>query len=110
MRLADLEPRWVAYADDPHAAMFFRCPHCVINGAESRVWLTVTFRPIPLRDQFVLAQRTFGRGYDVAPARGDFAWWRSGAGFDDLSVAPSVDYSNGGHWHGFIVAGQIRTV
>ena len=35
-------------------------------------------------------------------------WTRSGETFDNLTLTPSVDVSQFGHWHGFITNGEIR--
>lgn len=35
-------------------------------------------------------------------------WRRTGDTFETLSLAPSVDASRSGHWHGHITAGEIR--
>lgn len=35
-------------------------------------------------------------------------WQRTGDTFDTLSLTPSVDASQDGHWHGWIIHGEIR--
>jgi hypothetical protein len=35
-------------------------------------------------------------------------WQRTGDDFEDLTLTPSIDASNSGHWHGFITGGQIQ--
>lgn len=35
-------------------------------------------------------------------------WQRQGDTFETLTLAPSIDASRAGHWHGFIQNGEIR--
>jgi Family of unknown function (DUF6527) len=35
-------------------------------------------------------------------------WKRNGETFADLTLAPSIDASKSGHWHGFITNGEIK--
>jgi hypothetical protein len=44
----------------------------------------------------------------VIPA-GERVWTvAGGASFSDVTLTPSVDASQAGHWHGFITDGEIR--
>lgn len=45
------------------------------------------------------------KGQAVAPP--GTHWRRAGNTFDELTLMPSVDYSAGGHWHGFVTKGTI---
>jgi hypothetical protein len=36
-------------------------------------------------------------------------WKRSGEAFETLSLSPSIDASNAGHWHGFIKNGEVTS-
>lgn len=103
MRLTDLEPRWGIDADividgskkhfdGRHGmAVTFFCPCC--RGTERETRLGVWFaNPI-----------------DQGPPTDDakHLWQRSGDSFDTLTLQPSVDASQYGHWHGFITNGEI---
>lgn len=104
--------------------MVFQCPHC------RKVWLCVAFaNPIDggppfdigtgerrpwrrlwhilygdLKDPAVLG-RVIPKGIAVVPP--GTHWTRTGEAFDVLSLAPSVDASRSGHWHGSISNGEV---
>jgi hypothetical protein len=112
MKLTDLAPRWAADADimiggvnhhykNRHGmAVTFACPHCVAlnpgvverNGAVQflGVWFENPIDGLPPTD---------GASH---------LWQRTGDSFENLTLAPSVDASADGHWHGFIQNGEIR--
>lgn len=102
MRLIELEPRWI------HPNLFvFKCPHC------KGVLLTVKNIPMSDHDQYELFDKEFGTeshgwGDLIVPCKSDFSWQFSGQDFETLTVSPSVDASNSGHWHGNIVNGNIQ--
>lgn len=104
MKLTDLDPRWAADGDiviggisqhfeSRHGmAVSFQCPCCA--GTERATRLAVWFaNPV-----------------DGLPPTDDAShlWQRQGESFDNLTLSPSVDASQYGHWHGFISAGEIR--
>jgi len=109
MRLIDLEPRWAMDADiviggvsrhydDRHGmGLSFECPHCV-----ARERATGDKRVVRLGVYF-------SNPVDGLPPTDDAThlWQRSGETFDDLTLTPSIDASNDGHWHGFITNGAI---
>lgn len=100
MRLVDLDPRWCCDADiviggvNQHhegrtgMAITFDCPHC--RTERLAVW--------------------FANPVDGLPPTDDAThlWQRSGATFEDLTLTPSIDASELGHWHGFIKNGNIE--
>lgn len=109
MRLSDLEPRWVGFDVVPEGrariGVGFLCPHC----KEQR--LVVFFRPfIDPNDVVKLALWQLPDAPD--PNTGEIRpvhWWnRDGEDFETLTLSPSVDASNSGHWHGFIQNGEIK--
>ena len=99
MRLTELNPRWAMDADivvggqtrhddDRHGmAITFDCPHC-------RTERLAVFFANPLD----------GKPPTDAPG---YLWHREGSTFEDLTLTPSVDASDHGHWHGFIRNGDI---
>lgn len=103
MRLIELNPRWALDADivvgdrvvhdeqREGMGLSFDCPCC--RGTERATRLAVFFRnPI-----------------DGKPASDDYQnlWTREGTTFAGLTLSPSIDASQHGHWHGFIRNGEI---
>jgi hypothetical protein len=98
MRLSELNPRWAIDADiiiggisqhfpDRHGmAISFDCPHCRVQRLA--VW--------------------FSNPIDGGPPTDDATalWQRTGDDFETLTLAPSIDASKFGHWHGFITNGE----
>jgi hypothetical protein len=131
MRLTDLKPRWLDF-DGRHVAVMFLCPHCAGRGPDT--WLTCFFEPagdLPqapsdypiegLQDSrwsrilFYEALKQMGHHdpvegayHDVVGCKSSCAWKRTSDDFATMSVTPSIDSSPAGHWHGFIVAGEIK--
>lgn len=98
MRLTELEPHWVGLAPGHAIGVTFLCPHC------RNVRLGVLFDvPIggEILDNFI--------GLRLAASHiDDKHWHREGETFETLTLTPSVDTSQHGHWHGFITNGEIR--
>lgn len=99
MRLVDLNPRWlVLEAGGPIVGLNFDCPHC------QNTRLAVCFHhtgAAAAEDGYILAHH----GADDA----QHIWDLAGQGdFETLTLAPSIDASKSGHWHGFIQGGEIR--
>lgn len=98
MRLTDLDPHWVTFAHvadktDFRFGVTFLCPHC------RDVRLCALFDP-PIAPGADLP----GMGWPPANMR---MWQRTGDTFDTLTLAPSIDTSKHGHWHGFIQNGEV---
>lgn len=101
MKLSDLNPRWAIDADiviggvthhdeDRHGmAISFDCPHC--GEQRLAVWFKNPIDGGPPSD-------------DVDPQH---QWQRAGTTFEDLTLTPSIDASQWGHWHGFITNGEV---
>jgi hypothetical protein len=110
MKLTDLDPRWACDADivvvggvarhfeGRHGmAVSFECPHCVEREratGDQRVQRLAVW---------------FANPIDGQPPTDDATtlWQRSGETFGTLTLTPSIDASKNGHWHGFIVNGEI---
>ena len=91
MKLTDLDPRWVADGDGRRIGVSFICPHCKPSGGDYR--LAVGFaNPI---------------GSGPADDGWHVHWQRAGEAFETLTLAPSIDASKSGHWHGFITNGEV---
>lgn len=103
MRLIELNPRWFVDADiviggvarhfdNRHGMGFsFDCPCCRGTDRETRlgVWFA---NPID----------------GLAPTDdASHLWQRHGETFDALTLSPSIDASKHGHWHGFVLAGEV---
>lgn len=106
MKLTELDPRWITFhgwaSDSPFCiGLTFQCPHCRSQR------LGVLFdHPI---DPDHVAE-TFGVAYDPAAfgaGLGMKAWTRSGDTFDTLTLTPSINTKESGHWHGFITNGEV---
>lgn len=98
MHLVDLDPRWFRLENGgPRVGLTFLCPHC------QTVRLGVVFHHRgheAIDDTYIRAH---------ANGREDFVWTITSAeDFAVLSIAPSIDAGRRGHWHGFIVQGEIR--
>lgn len=103
MRLTDLNPSWVVdavlvlggtartYEGRHGMVVSFECPCCLGTHRATRlaVW--------------------FANPIDGEPATDDATtlWQREGESFETLTLSPSVDASEHGHWHGFIREGAI---
>jgi hypothetical protein len=99
MRLVDLMPRWL------HPSMFtFLCPHC------REVFLTCKNVEMSRKEQCEITEKdAVGlQGVTVVLCKESCAWnFENAHNFDQISITPSLDASAAGHWHGFIVAGEI---
>jgi len=107
VRLTDLSPRWLS----PDVFTFL-CPHCchalltckrvsMGHRAQSELW----------KDQFDWDheyQHVEWGSVDVILCDKECAWTMSSDDFETMTVAPSIDASQSGHWHGHIVAGEIK--
>jgi hypothetical protein len=115
MRLIELDPRWFAEPGRHGQGIVFRCPHC----PESKTTLAVAFKnpldggaPIQLHTEALY--RLIDPEYWDGDARCMEAvppgvhWTRDGASFETLTIAPSVDASAAGHWHGFVRQGDCQ--
>lgn len=92
MRLTDLEPSWlIATEGRVGQGITFKCPHCLTQ----RVGIFFA-NPID-------GLEPAGPEYHPSPR-----WHRTGTMFEDISISPSVDVSSSGHWHGFIINGEIK--
>lgn len=58
------------------------------------------------REQWELFEKSFGEDWNtlVVPCRDEFCWTITGD-FSNMTVSPSIDASNSGHWHGSIING-----
>ncbi len=99
MRLVDLEPHWYGLEDGgPIVGLTFLCPHC------RNVRIGVAFHhhgKAILEDQYILARHGANDTQHIWDLQGpdDFA---------TLTLTPSIDASQSGHWHGYITNGEIK--
>ncbi len=99
MKLTDLNPRWYGFEEGgPRVGLSFDCPHCLTTR------LAVSFHHRgreAMEDAYIHAHH----GGDER----EHIWNLDGAeDFSNLTLSPSIDASASGHWHGFIVSGEIR--
>ena len=114
MKLIELNPRWfdVPGIGTNKDGMTFVCPCAKCQPVhENSRRLGIQFanpvggEPLPLMTQkqkmvHVHELRTF----DIAM---NYLWQRTGETFEDMTLSPSIDASNSGHWHGHITNGAI---
>lgn len=89
MLLADLNPRWCSVDGRRGMGVTFDCPHCRVER------LAVWFKE-PLDG-----------GPPYAGVDDEHRWHRTGDTLDTITLVPSIDASNAGHWHGYITSGEI---
>jgi hypothetical protein len=84
MKLVDLEPKWFTLGWSTfganHVGLTFKCPHCL------SIRLAVNFEDI-------------GSGK---------IWEKTGDDFTNISFYPSINAEQSGHWHGWIINGEIK--
>lgn len=95
MKLEELEPRWyVLHEGGPKVGFTFKCPHC---------------------QQIRLGVAVHDAGHGIISAQEPdthppgYIWTiTSGIDFHNISLSPSIDASNFGHWHGYITDGEAK--
>lgn len=106
MKLTELEPKWISLHGWASESIFrvgltFRCPHCMIGKRGETGYLGVYFaNPID-------PDNLLGTGMSFGKLAANL-WQRTGDSFDNLTLTPSIDVSQHGHWHGYITNGEIR--
>jgi hypothetical protein len=96
MKLTDLNPRWFVLGNDPVPhGLSFDCPHC----RQARIAVAFHHKGRELQEDGVI--------HALSPST-KHIWTLTGSGFTDLSLSPSVDASQAGHWHGFVTNGEVR--
>ncbi len=102
MRLVDLEPHWVGLMPGHAIGITFLCPHC----HQCRVGVLFD---VPIGGNSI--EGIIGRSLTVALQQAANSnmkqWHRQGDTFETLSLSPSIDTSEHGHWHGFITNGEV---
>lgn len=107
MRLVDLDLRWMVLRDGGDVVgITFRCPHCPVGErGDGTTFLGVMFAQLIDRDQLDVDEKAWPTFMAAHPDRK--FWQRTGEAFDALTLTPSVDASQHGHWHGFVTNGAI---
>jgi hypothetical protein len=90
MRLTELDPHWWAEIGRHGQGITFKCPHCDARLAPAFSNPLDGGEPAP----------------DPNNSKPRPHWKRSGDTFDTLTLSPSINYP--GHWHGFIIDGEVR--
>lgn len=98
MRLTELDPHWfVLEQGGPRVGVSFDCPHC------RQVRIAVAFHHAgraAMEDGYILAKH--------GAQDSDHIWTLAGPeDFEVMTLTPSVDASQTGHWHGFITNGGV---
>jgi hypothetical protein len=104
MKLTELEPRWYG-ADGVTYGLSFLCPHCqktrlgiAFHHAGHEAMEDSVIRVHSSHDQHVWMITGDQQIFDGLEHRG----------FDHVTLSPSIDASQSGHWHGFIQDGEIK--
>lgn len=110
MKLTELKPHWITLngwaAPDPfYIGISFLCPHCdpalPEHGQTRRKRLAVSFWP-PIDPSGML-----GRMFEL-PVHPNAHKRVSGDTYEDLTLEPSIGFDSIGHWHGWIIKGEIQ--
>jgi hypothetical protein len=106
MRITELEPRWSRDANGNNGISFL-CPHCLVQRLAVLVDHATPHLvnvPFPDSSNINVNQKQCWQITGDAPT---FDGLNHG-GFDNVSLTPSVDASEFGHWHGHITNGEIK--
>lgn len=99
MRLSELHPRFFINRTSDHPiGITFECPCCLGSGQRLAVAIHMdgtNFDPDPDNPQQL---PTDERVWSVV----------DGDSFENISLSPSIDASDAGHWHGYITNGEAR--
>lgn len=101
MRLTDLNPKWIVLKENGDVVgLTFMCPHC--RAVHVGAWFA----------EAIDADGYAGIDPDIEVFFGkhpeDRRWHRAGDDFETLTLTPSIDTSQHGHWHGFVRNGAIE--
>lgn len=108
MKLIELEPRWFSTSNNPGiAGISFLCPHCRQVRLSVMVSHAAPHVIQPPIDHDISHLPRAGQLWQISGDAPTFDGLEHG-GFDNVTLSPSVDASGSGHWHGFIVNGEVR--
>lgn len=95
MKLLELNPRWFTLENDgPIVVLTFDCPHC----RQERLGVIFHARgEEAIQDAYIMTH---------SPMTNHI--WAKDGDFTDLTLSPSVDASHSGHWHGYIINGEVQ--
>ena len=104
MKLIDLQPHWIVLPNaNEKYGVTFRCPHCPPGERGETTYLGVWFaQPLDPDNHPDINWPDYMLTH---PERK--YWQRTGETFETLTLWPSVDASQHGHWHGFVSNGEI---
>lgn len=108
MKLTELEPRWFAVGNSKDiAGISFLCPHC----NQARLGVRINHQPPHIIqvevDHDITHLPKNGQVWQISGDVPSFDGLNHG-GFENVTLIPSVDASKSGHWHGFIMNGEIK--
>jgi len=115
MRLTDLRPRWITDSSNRSGmGMGFQCPHC--HNVRLVVWFSNPVDGGPMYRLEQMPQIPHGASPEVVQQivrkqkltkMANCRWFRTGENYASMTLSPSIDASEAGHWHGFISNGEI---
>lgn len=107
MKLIELDPKWIT-RDGTRIGIVFRCPHCGTDNFYRLTCYSVPMGKFGQQHEVLAPLVHEDELHRVVPVKPDYAWQFSGDTFETLTIAPSLDASASGHWHGHIVNGEIK--
>jgi Family of unknown function (DUF6527) len=110
MKLTELDPHWVGLCRGHAIGVTFLCPCC----RKTRIGIAFDepigghhLENLIGRDVAVFLTREFREGTGRFQDSTLKKWHRIGETFQDLTLTPSIDTSEHGHWHGSITNGEM---
>lgn len=101
VNLTDLHPKWFEH-DNAILGFTFLCPHC------QSIRLACALKPMPPGvHRQVFGEENQHYGHEVVGTKPTDVWSVNCQDFHMMSVTPSLDASQSGHWHGHITNGVI---
>ncbi len=108
MGLTELEPRWFSDGKNNNiAGISFRRPHCRMSRLGVRVDHSAPHIIQVTRDNDITHVPTNAQVWQITGNSPSFDGEVHG-GFDHITLSPSVDASQAGHWHRYIQNGEIK--
>jgi len=104
MKLIDLKPKWFNLEEGGiRVGLTFECPHCfdsITSYSNTRIGVSFHERGKELIEDTYIHAHTTDPFFN-------HIWEEDGEDFYNITLTPSIDVSHAGHWHGFLIKGEI---